>query len=185
MRDLAKRNFSDSGSANTSKKFLRIILILIIGGGLFYFATQRLFKNKIGGDSSIALSDAPKGLKAVSVNVDSITESGVDLKTQTASLKDVKYNGKASGSATRTFGGGLYILSVDVTVPEQSGVNYEVWLVGEGGIKEVDFMRGSKSSWSLNLRDTDKYSKYSGIWVTLERTKEDGKSEEHVLEGSF
>lgn len=183
MRDLASQDFKKKSKSFTSKTILRLILIILVVGGVVYLARGRLIFNA-GGGSSITLRDAPGGLTGVSVSGTGYSNKGVDLKTQKATLKDVKYGGEASGIATRSFGGGTYILSVEATLPDPKNTNYEVWLVSGEDVLPVDFMTGSKKSWSLSLRDTDKYSSYDRIMVTLERTK-DNLPEERVLEGSF
>lgn len=148
-----------------------------------------LAKSKInlgeGSSSSVTLREAPRGLTAIKVETTSpISEGRVDLATETALLTDVKYQGEAQGTADRSYGGGVYILSVNATLPDPKGHVYGVWLVGDSGPVLVDYMSGSKTSWSLRLRGPDKYSQYGGIWITLERAK-DEIPEEHILEGSF
>lgn len=154
--------------------------------GILAYVKNTFISGKSGLGSSVSLQEAPRGLQPINIDETiGVTQGGVDLASQKAVLEDVKYGGAASGVATRSFGGGTYILSVEATIPELKGVLYQVWLVGDGGIRSVDFMRGSGKSWSLTLRDVDKYSGYDGIWITLERTKEDNRPEEHVLEGTF
>ncbi len=143
----------------------------------------------IGGGSSnsaVVLREAPHGLKPVDVgsSVTSTSQSGTNMRTQTISLKDVKYGGDATATATRSYGGGLFILTVNATLPDPKNTYYQVWLVGSNGPVPIDFMQGSGTSWSLTLRDQDKFSQNDGIWITLQRAK-DNKVEEHVMEGSF
>jgi len=159
-------------------------LALIFAGGIF------LFKNGLdfGGSSSssVILREAQRGLTPVVIEggQDDILESAVDLTTQKAILSDVMHGGAAKASATRSFGGGSYILSVEATLPDPINVNYAVWVVGGGETILIDYMTGSKTSWSLSKRARDEYSNYDGIWITLERTKDDFV-EEHVMEGTF
>ena len=179
MRDLARGVRS---SRNVNKIFGQLIVVLFIIGAVF-FIKNNFVDTSVGG-TSVVLREAPRGLKPVEVENGGVTDGGVDLAINRATLRDVKYGGTARASATRSYGGGIYILSVDATLPDPVNTQYQVWLVGSGAVLPIDYMRGSKTSWSLSLRDTDKYSKYSGIWITLERTK-DEKPEEHVMEGSF
>lgn len=183
MRDLADQNFSTAKKSSTPRSFRLIVLAFIIAGVIF-FTGSRLNLTVTGG-SDIVLNDAGRNLLPVAVDDgQSVSSQGVDLVTQTAALKDVKYGGDASGTASRSFGGGTYILSVNATLPDPKNTNYQVWLTDGTNVIPIDYMSGSKTSWSLRLRSTDKYSKYDEIWVTLERTK-DAKPEERVLEGSF
>lgn len=184
MRDLGQQNFSNLRHSSRTRTIFRVVVFLVIIGVVFYLARSRFSFSGEGG-SSIVLREAPRGLKPVEVDgaIDA-TEGGVDLTTQQATLEDVKYDGKAKATATRSFGGGLYILSVDATLPDSANAYYQVWLVGGSSVTPINYMNGSKTSWSLNLRSSDKYSQYRGIWITLERTK-DELPEEHVLEGSF
>ncbi|OGD88812.1 hypothetical protein A3I53_01735 [Candidatus Curtissbacteria bacterium RIFCSPLOWO2_02_FULL_40_13b] len=183
MRDLANQNFSTNKKSPIPRSFRLIILAVIIAVAVFFIGSR--VNLPVGGGQDIVLQESPRNLSPVSVDdSESVTEGGVDLVTQTAALKDVKYGGDASGRASRSFGGGTYILSVDATLPDPKNTNYQVWLTDGTNVIPIDYMRGSKTSWSLSLRDTDKYSKYDGIWVTLERSK-DNKPEERVLEGSF
>lgn len=183
MRDLSQSSVGFNRRSLRYSRFTKIamgfLLILAIGS---FLANQV----KIGGGSgqSVVLSDASRGLVPVPVDERLITTSGVDLTTQIANLADVKYGGSAKATATRSFGGGSYILNVEATLPDPKNTYYEVWLVSANEVVPVDFMNGSKTSWSLSLRDKDKFSRYKSIWITLERTK-DNIPEEHVMEGTF
>lgn len=178
MRDLSKSNYG-------SKKRISRKFSILIGGVFAVVLAVYGLSMMVGGGSSggVILRDAPTDLEPVEAGEMKI-EGGVDLKTEKASFKDVKYGGDAQASATRAYGGGVYSLTVEANLPDPKNTNYQVWLVGSGGPVSVDYMRGTKTSWSLNLRDSDKFSKYKGIWITLERTKDD-LPEEHVLEGTF
>ena len=180
MRDLAR----SVGSARNVSKILRQLIVVLFVVGLIFFVKNNFVNNSVSG-SSAALREAPRGLVPVKVKANGTFDGGVNLVTGRAVLRDVKYGGEAKATATRSYGGGVYILSVEATLPDPVNTNYQVWLVGaDGSVLSIDYMRGSKTSWSLSLRDSDKYSKYGGIWITLERTK-DSKPEEHVMEGSF
>lgn len=189
MRDLAKASNSPirrkSQYFNMKKVKLLGGVVLLIAAAIFVSTIVFGGSSPIGGNSSIILQEAPTGLKPVSLTgIADAAAGGVALTTQSASFRDVKFGGGASATATRSFGGGIYVLSVSATLPDPKNTYYEVWLVGTNGPVPIDFMTGSKTSWSLSLRDSDKYSSYSGIWITLERTK-DTLPEEHILEGSF
>lgn len=180
MRDLSKTTIS------RERRPFKRILILFGGVGLVvaivYFFSSTF--GSIGSGGNITLHDAPTNLKPVDTPGGVSAEDGVNLKTEKASFKDVKFSGGASATATRAYGGGVYSLTVEANLPDPQNTYYQVWLIGGGSPLPIDYMRGSKTSWSLSLRDSDKYSKYRGIWITLERTK-DSLPEEHVLEGSF
>jgi hypothetical protein len=182
MRDLS-RAFSSQKSTSQISPIKVVIVVLIIGAILF------LIKNFLTGgsvfSSQSALRDAPFGLKPVSVGGATVATGGVNLSTQTINLKDVKYGGNASARATRAFGAGIYKLDIAATMPDPINVKYEVWLTGEGKPLPIDVMRGTKSSWSLSITDSDKYSKYGGVLITLQRDTSTGIAEEHVMEGSF
>lgn len=185
MRDLARKKFT-VGSSSKLKLSMRVIFVILL-----VFATVFIAKNflsvSIPGTGSVTLNDAPKGLTPVNVgNADKVAKGGVDLKSQTVKLTQGKVGAGASGQATRSFGGGSYGLSVEATIPNIKGFLVEVWLVdSSGNTREVDFMSCTGSSCSYSLKDTDKYSKYSTIWITKEITKEDEKPEEHILEGTW
>ena len=184
MRDLGAQKFGNSARSSNAKTIFRILILLIIIGAILYFAKSRLNFGQIG-TGSVILREAPRGLKPVVVDQTAdLTEGGIQLSTQQSTFKDVRYGGQAKATASRSFGGGLYILSVDATLPDPNNTYYEVWLTGNGKVVPIDFMTGSKTSWSLRLRSNDKYSQYDGILITLERTK-DELPEEHILEGSF
>jgi hypothetical protein len=182
MRDLAQQFGENRGNLRVKNLWRLLVILVLVGVG--FFLIKNRFENVGSSGSSIILQEAPYGLVPVEVGNIQITSEGVNLTTQQASFRDVKYGGEASARATRSFGGGAYILSVDATLPDPKNVNYQVWLVGDDGVVPIDYMTGSKNGWSLRLRSSDKYSKYDGIWITLERSK-DETSEEHVLEGSF
>jgi hypothetical protein len=185
MRDLAKRQYSNRSSPRAKFQLpLKLLLIIVLVLSVVGFAKSRFGVSSAA--SSESLHDAPYGLKPIeAVDID-VTSGGVNLTTQKAILSDVKYGGRAKGTATRSFGGGSYILSVDVTIPETTGAAWEVWLVdSEGALREVDFMNCSGKTCSYTLRDTDKFSSFNNIWITRELTKEDNAPEQHVLEGGW
>lgn len=183
MRDLSQISTSANSRPQRSNKLVKFIIIIIGVVAVGYFVKTQV-KFGSGSSSTIVLEEAPRGLTPVQLEEKSVTSGGVDLTTQTAKLVDVKYGGEAKATATRSFGGETYKLLVEATLPDPKNVNYQVWLVGQGKPLPVNYMRGSKNTWSLNLRDTDKYSSYKEIWITLERSKDD-IVEEHVMEGSF
>lgn len=183
MRDLARGEFVSHRSSK-SKAIIRVFLILVVVLGVVaFFRVLNIGSGRAG--SSVILQEAPRGLTPISLdNSQNVAEGGVDLATQKAQLVDVKYGGEAGGVATRSFGGGTYILSVDATLPDPKGNSYGVWLQSGDEVILIDYMSGSKNSWSFRLRGPDKFSGYREIWITLERSK-DQKPEEHVLEGSW
>lgn len=181
MRDLGQGQLQSSRVAIPKSVAVRILALLVIAGVIF------ILRDKIGwpGAGGVVLREAQSGLTPVAVDeVSDLTEGGTQLTTQTIALRDMKYGGEAKATAKRSYGGGVYVLSVEATLPDPKNVDYQVWLVGGGKALPIDYMRGTKASWSLALRDSDRYSGYSGIWITLERTR-DVIPEEHVMEGSF
>ena len=164
---------------------MRSILVSIFVLAVILLAKSKLGVSGVSG-ADAALHEAPRGLEGVKLPGDltDIASEGTDLSSQTVILKDVKYQGRAVGTATRSYGGGLYILSVDSTLPDPVNVKYAVWVVGGGTPRLIDYMVGSGTKWKLSLRDSDKFSSYQSIWITLERTH-DQKPEEHVMEGTF
>lgn len=186
MRDLSRTSNSNTSVLLGFKNYWRVFVILaIVLGVLFVVRFGFNLGSGVVGGSSVVLHEAPRGLTPVEVDGKSgVTDGGVNLVTQSASFTDVKYGGGASATATRSFGGGTYVLNVNAKLPDPVNTNYQVWLVGGGEVVPIDYMRGSGTSWSLSLRSADNYSNYSGIWITLERSK-DNIPEEHVLEGSF
>ena len=186
MRDLS--NFKYSSKPRLNKRKLPVKLIGVLALLIVIFLVLK-FGGLSGGaaGSSSALHEAPRGLTPIDVSgVGGVADKGVNLKTQKAVLSDVKYGGRAKGTATRSFGGGSYVLSVDVTLVDTSGASWEIWLADDGGLqREVDFMNCAKNTCSYTLRDSDKYSNFNRIWITRELTKEDNAPEQHILEGEW
>ena len=160
------------------------MLVIVVIGVLFLIKLKTGTGGFIGG-GTYEFKEAPRGLTPVKVDSSDVSSGGVNLSAGSASFEDVKYGGSAKASATRTFGAGSLSISVNATLPDPDGNRYQVWLVNGGQLKDAGFMKGSGSSWSLVYNDSDKYASYSGIWITREITTEDGKPEQHVLEGSF
>lgn len=181
MRDLGQQ-FGTTKAQGINVTILKVVAIFLVVIFIVFLFRGRLISG--GASSSVTLSDAPAGLVPVDVSDSGIVDSGVNLTTKTINLSDVKYGGEAQATATRSYGGGVYVLSVDATLPDPVNTNYQVWLVSGSGSVPIDYMRGVKTSWSLSLRDSDKFSSYGEIWITLERTK-DEFAEEHVMEGAF
>ncbi len=161
----------------------KVAVVVILVLGLLFIIKQKISSGSFIGDGSSGLSDAPHGLTPVSVS--GVADGGVNLSSDSATFKDVKYGGKASASATRTYGAGSFSLTVNATLPNPQGDKYQVWLVSGGQVRDAGFMSGSGGSWSLVFNDSNKYSAYNTIWITREITTEDEKPEQHVLEGSF
>lgn len=184
MRDLSNMSVG-SNPVPRGRQIVRFILLLVLILVVFYLARSQ-FSPRGEGSGDVILREAPRGLTPVALegNLGDVTAGGVDLLTGSVVFVDVKYGGEAKAVATRSYGGGIYKLSVDATLPDPKNVNYQVWLVSDGQVVPIDYMRGSGNSWSLSLRGEDKYSGYGGIWITLERNK-DELPEEHVMEGSF
>lgn len=178
-------NMPMGNSAPRGKRIPRLILFLALILVVFSLARSQFSPEGEGG-GDVILREAPRGLTPVVLegNLVNVAAGGVDLVTGSAALVDVKYGGEAKAAATRSYGGGIYKLSVDATLPDPKNVNYQVWLVSGENVLPIDYMRGSGTSWSLSLNSEDKYSGYRGIWITLERNK-DELPEEHVMEGSF
>lgn len=186
MRDLSQVRYADGPKRHLgiSKRFLKFGFLAVVVLAAVFFAKSKLFVSRVGATGA-ALHEAPRGLTGVKLPGDLDIASGVtDLTSQTATLRDVKYGGVSVGTATRSFGGGTYILSVEATLPDPVNQKYAVWVVGGGTPRLIDYMVGSGTKWKLTLRDTDKFSSYPSIWITLERTH-DQKPEEHVMEGTF
>ncbi|MDO8486885.1 MAG: hypothetical protein Q7S45_01125 [Candidatus Curtissbacteria bacterium] len=183
MRDL-------SNSFPPKKKFknnriLRILVLVVVITVVIFFLKNFSVGDGFGGGSDVTLKDASFGLKPVMIGKTTVASGGVNLATQTITLTDIKYGGEARATATRSYGAGIYKLDVSATLPDPKNVAYEVWLTGADGPVPIDVMRGTKNSWSLNLSDSDKFSKYTGILISLERNKADSIVEERVMEGSF
>lgn len=184
MRDLSNIPVATT-PVPAARRILKLIIFIALILVVFYLAKSRFSGGETdGGD--IILREAPRGLTPVVLkgNLVDVDTSGVDLVTESATLTDVKYGGEAKASATRSYGAGIYKLTVAATLPDPKNVDYQVWLVSGENVLPIDYMRGSGTNWSLSLRGQDKYSGYREIWITLERTK-DELPEEHVMEGSF
>lgn len=190
MRDLANQTFSTSANKTSSKiqisrMQLRIIgavvVILVVLIGVKYF----LSGGSPLGDSSVALRDAPGGLTPVGVSNSNAAAGGVNLTSQSTTLRVVKSDISGSATATRTFGDGTYSLTVSATLPNPHANSYAVFLVGSDGPVLTDFMSGSGTSWTLSFNDKDKFSKFNEIWITEKITKESKSPETHIMAGSF
>ena len=187
MRDLGQVNFQKVNFQNRrspiGKIMLRVLVVFVLATAVVYFLMTRIRTGP--GSTSVILKDASTGLVPVAVDgTNAKVTGGVDLATQTATLVDVKYQGEAKATAPRSFGGGVYNLTVTATLPDPKTTQYAVWLIKDAKLLLINYMTGAKTSWNLVLRDSDKYSQYDGIWITLERLK-DELPEEHVMEGSF
>lgn len=187
MRDLASQNFGSTSTTRQKSKLIKVVLVVLVVVTLIYFAKTFVSSETSGGSASVRLAEAPRGLTPVDVGeTGKITEGGVDLKTENATLSLVKtLDIAAKASASRSSGGGNYILSVDATLPDPGANKYGVWLIDDNTPILIDYMNGSKNAWNLRIRDdSSKYVGLDEVWITLERTK-DEKVEEHVFEGSF
>jgi len=184
MRDLSKIPLSSPRKKLKSQRYFRLVFIVGIILVVIFLVKSRLNFGTYS-NSSVTLKEASRGLTPVALDGDhqELTKKAVDLTTQTAVLEDVKYGGEASAKATRSFGGGTFMLSVDATLPDPVNTNYQVWLAGGEEAIPIDYMRGEGTEWTLSV-SSDDYSNYDAIWITLERTKDD-LPEEHVMEGSF
>lgn len=184
MRDLANQSLIRRKTVPTVKKrpILAIFIVLAIVAVIWKLNGSGVSSS---GESAY-LKDAPKGLTPVKVAGAAVdADTGINLSTGTITLSPVASGSSSTGSATRTFGDGNYILSVDVTLPDPKGQKYQVWLYDGATPVDAGFMNGSGTSWNVVFRDKDKYSSFRTVWVTKEITSEDGEPELKVLTGSF
>lgn len=184
MRDLSKTPLGSRRKPNFKfKKYVIAVIVLVA----VLLVVRNLDFSAISGGSGITVAEAPRGLTPVvlSDQVSDLTKNAVSLTTEKVTLEDVKSgDGQAIGSASRSYGGGHYILTVEATLPDPKDTLYQVWVVGGEEIIPIDYMLGSGVEWRLNINSDDDYSNYGEIWITQERTK-DEKPEEHVMEGTF
>lgn len=184
MRDLARSGGFQRKRASGKKRLYFVVFIIVISAVSYLIANfQFSFSTN---DGTVVLKDAPANLKPVSLaGITKAIATGVELTTGKALLKDVRYDGRAKAEVTRAYGAGLYKLDVQASLPDPANVNYAFWLVGEDGVPVlVDYLRGDKTEWNINVSGPDKFSKLDGVLISLERTK-DNKVEEKIMEGSF
>ncbi|GEM_PF-3373589 len=188
MRDLANQNFSSKNSKKTrSSGLIKVILVLVLGIGVIYFLKTKLLNSETSGSSaSVELKEAPRGLKPVAVDSKDIVSKGVDLKSESASFTLVKDGFSGKVSASRSYAGGIYILNVDATLEDPEGHRYAVWATNGDEELLIDYMAGTKNSFNLRVRrNDDKFMKYDGLLITLERSQLDNESETQIFKGSF
>lgn len=189
MKDLAGQDFSKKSTVTIPRGFVKLagVVVLVLAVLLFVKSHSGGSSGTSSSNSAVVLSEAPRGLTPVSVGDSNLSAKGVDLKTQNATMTVVRREVRevsGSAKATRSYGGGIFNLTVTANLPDPKTAYYQVWLTDGTKLVPIDFMRGSGSSWSLDLSDTNKYSQLDQIWITLERSK-DNKPEEHIVEGSF
>lgn len=186
MKDLAGQDYSSKTKITIPRGIVKLAGFVVLVLILLFIVKSRLStgSGSSGSGSSVLLSEAPRGLTPVNVSGYKLDAKSIDLATQTATMKIVRKEVSGSAKATRSYGGGTYILSVSANLPDPKTAYYQVWLTDGSQLVPVDYMRGSGSSWSLDLNDKDKYSKLDEIWITLERGK-DKLPEEHIVEGNF
>lgn len=186
MRDLSKIPLGRARRKSTQfSNHLRTVVIGAVLVGILYIALSKL--NVTGSSSpSVTLREAQRGLLPVTLSDEheQLTAGAVNLSSQKATLADLRYGGKAKATASRSYGGSIYRLTVDATLPDPVNTNYQVWIVGGGEVIPVEFMRGSGTKWTISVSADAGYANYDGIWITLERTR-DEIPEEHIMEGSF
>lgn len=182
MRDLARSGLGRRKRPNRKKLFLYIGVFIILGIVLYY----------VGGDAGTGnqnrnemVADAPPDLTPVSLEgQENLSAGAVSLNTDTANMKDLRGEG-ASANVVRSYGGGVYRLSVNADLPDPVNVNYAVWLTGTGNPRFVEYMRGSGRDWYVNIAGKEsELLKYDEVLISLERTK-DNKVEEKIMSGSF
>lgn len=185
MRDLARSGPFSRRNTGGKRSRLRILVIIILLGVVSYIVGA--YQPKPDAQTGpVVLRDAPANLSPVSLaGIDRAIATGVTLTTGTARMKDIRYDGEAKAEVTRAYGAGLYKLDINAVLPDPVNVSYAVWLVGDDDVPVfVEYMRGDKTTWTLNLSGPDKFSNLNGVIISLERTK-DNKVEEKILEGSF
>ncbi|MBI3341985.1 hypothetical protein HY024_02585 [Candidatus Curtissbacteria bacterium] len=185
MRDLA-RSGPFLGKRITSRKGRMRLLVIFIAAAIASYLIGNYQPSTAKQSGPVVLRDAPNDLTGVSLaGISKAIATGVSLTTGKAVMKDLKYGGSAKAEITRAYGAGLYKLDVNAVLPDPVNVPYAFWLVGDDGVPVlVDYMKGDKTQWTLNVSGPDKFSKLTGVIISLERTK-DNKVEEKIMEGSF
>lgn len=186
MRDLSKIPLGRSRRKSTQfPNHLRTFAIAAVLVGVLYIGFFKLDITSPS-SSSVTLREAQRGLVPVTLTDEheQLTAGAINLSSQKATLLDLRYGGRAKATASRSYGGSIYRLTVDATLPDPVNTNYQVWLVGGGEVIPVEFMRGSGTKWTISVSADSSYANYDGIWITLERTR-DEIPEEHIMEGSF
>lgn len=182
MRDLAR-----GGLLRRRKKFpvlfvKVVVLVLAIGFVVWFLKTKTGFS---GGGGSVILSAAPRGLTPVQLSDDAIVDAGGNIARDTAVLKQVDFfDDAASGTVSRSFGGGVFVMTVDAKLAD-IGDKYQLWLVSGDDFFDGGFLSGSDGAYSVTFRNSRNFSSYDDVWITRERTTEDGAPEQEVLVGNF
>lgn len=164
--------------------FGAVILVLVGVGLVFYLrGGEKKEKGEVGEGDKVQVEEVTRDLsRQLGVSVPEDVER--------TALSDVS-GGSATGLATRKYESGRYEHTVLAALPDLSqGTFYEGWLVrgkeGEGDYSVVSTgkLRVAKSGYLLDFSSSNDLTDHPQVVVTLE-TKDDGKPEKHMLEGSF
>ena len=157
-----------------------IVLVVVVLGGVWYFATKSAEKTPSRPSVKITTPSSQEATPSSTENP----------KVKSADLKPISpYTG--SGVATRSFDGNTFIHTVMADIDDPaSGKFYEGWLVKNPDTKEF-FSTGKLTKeggvYRLTFTASQNYPSHSGVVITEETAAKglDGIPEAHVLEGSF
>ncbi len=167
------------------QQLFKAIIIVLIGIGLFLYLRG-------GGKKEEGELGEGAGVRVEEVTQDLSRQLGVTIPedVERISLADIS-GGSATGLAIRKYEGGLFEHTILAALPDLSeGKFYAGWLVrgkeGEANYSMIATgkLRVAKSGYLLDFSSSKDLSDHAAVVVTLE-TKDDGKPEKNILEGSF
>lgn len=157
-----------------------IVLVVVVLGGVWYFATKISEKTTSSPSVKIATPSSQEATPSSTEN----------QKLESADLKAVSpYTG--SGVATRSFDGNTFTHTVTADIGNPaSGKFYEGWLVKNPATKEffsTGKLKKEDGVYKLTFTASQNYPSHSEVVITEETSAKglDGILEDHVLEGDF
>ena len=161
-----------------------LFLALVVGIVYFLDVTKRNV-SEVAGPEPVQEARPTPGSAKIDIQEQ---QKAVEQSRETITLTDVTGR-SSSGTATRSFGGSNFLHTLSAQLPSPgAGQFYEGWLVSDDLEPQVI------STGKLNATQSGEYAlvytsgtnlfSHPQVIVTLE-TKDDGRPETHILEGSF
>ena len=162
-----------------------LLFLVLVVGLMYFFDVRKRNVSEVAGPEPV--QEARPTPSSAKIDIQE-QQKAVEQSRETTTLTDVT-GGSSTGTATRSFDGSNFLHTLSTQLPSSgSGQFYEGWLVSETSDPKV-ISSGRLSvlqsgQYALVFNSSTNLFSHPQVVVTLE-SRDDGRPETHILEGSF